>query len=67
MAGAHHRDRPGTVLQALPQVPHQEVPQEAAAPRLPPRDRQQQEHVRAEVLQHRQRPAGGGRGVIFGF
>jgi len=23
VAGAHHRDRPGTVLEALPEVPHQ--------------------------------------------
>lgn len=65
VAGAHHRDGPGAVLQALPQVPHQEVPEEAAAARLPPRNCQQQEHVRAALLLHHQQRAGGGRRVDF--
>ena len=42
-------------LQALRQVPHQEVPQEERTPRLPPRRRQLQEWLRSQVLQHPER------------
>ena len=46
-------------------VPHQEVPQEATAPRLHPRRFFVQEPVRPQILQHPQRR--GGRGEVNGF
>ncbi|KAJ8525142.1 hypothetical protein ON010_g15973 [Phytophthora cinnamomi] len=50
-AGGGH----AALQQALPQVPDQEVPEEAAAARLPARHRLGQEHVRAALLQHPRR------------